>query len=87
MVLNFILVFSCFPKTVKGATTVLFTVLFRMGKDMKTIIGSCNPEWDDMKTFMFLFLKPQWLFSIYKAGITGYKTNNGKVNKHPCLTY
>ena len=71
---------------VKGATTVVFTVLFRMGKDMKTIIGSCNPEWDDMKTLMFLFPKPQCLFSIYKTG-KGYKTINGKVNKHPCFTY
>ena len=53
---------------------------------MKTIIGSCNPEWDDMKTFMFLFTKPQWLFSIYKTG-KGYKIIKGKVNKHPCLTY
>ena len=78
--------FSCFPKMVKGATTVVLTVLFRMGKDMKTIIGSCNPEWDDMKTFMFLFPKPQWLFSIYKTG-KGYKIIKGKVNKHPCLTY
>ena len=62
---------------VKGATTVVLTVIFRMGKDMKTIIGSCNPEWDDMKT---------WLFSIYKTG-KGYKIIKGKVNKHPCLTY
>ena len=79
--------FSCFPKMVKGAKTVVFTVLFRMVKDIKTIIGSCktctflrqNPEWDDMKTFMFLFPKPQCLFSIYKTD-KGYKTVNGKVN-------
>ena len=72
---------------VKGAKTVVFTVLFRMFKDIKTIIGSCktctflrqNPEWDDMKTFMFLFPKPQWLFSIYKTD-KGYKTINGKVH-------
>ena len=72
---------------VKGAKTVVFTVLFRMVKDIKTIIGSCktctslrqNPEWDDMKTCMFLFPKPQWLFSIYKTD-KGYKTINGKVN-------
>ena len=47
-----------------------------MVKAIKTIMGSCktctflrqNPEWDDVKTIMFLFPKPQWLFSIYKTG-------------------
>ena len=42
-------------------------------------VFKANPEWDDMKTFMFLFPKPQWLFSIYKTD-KGYKTINGKVN-------
>ena len=76
MVLNFILVFHVFLKWLR--VQQLWCSLFYseiMGKDMKTIIESCNPEWDDMKTFMFLFPKPQWLFSIYN------NNNNNNNNK------